>query len=72
MIIQHYRKQKKIKKIKSDLNEIDKGRIIQKIQKQLQKIFYISQEKVIKLFNDYSKIVCEATCKTKDAEGLTI
>ena len=25
MVIQHYRKQKKIKKIKSDLNEIDKG-----------------------------------------------
>ena len=30
------------------------------------------QEKVIKLFNDYSKIVCEATCKTKYGEGLTI
>ena len=34
--------------------------------------FYKSREKVIKLFNDYSKIVSEAKYKIKYGEGLKI
>ena len=36
------------------------------------KTFYKSREKVIKLFDDYSRIVSEATCKTKYGEELKI
>ena len=33
-------------------------------------MLYESREKVIRLFNDYSKIVCEAKYKTKYREGI--
>ena len=36
------------------------------------KTLYESQEKVIKLFDDYSRIVSEARYKTKYGEGLKI
>ena len=36
------------------------------------KLFYKSQEAVIKLFNDYSLIMSEAKYKTKHEEGLKI
>ena len=52
-----------MKKIKSDINEIVKGMNKseeQKISIKSIKTFYESQEKVIKLFNDYSKVVSEA------------
>ena len=67
--------QKKIKKIKLDTNEILKVR--NKSQEQNSAIknistFYKSREKVIKLFNDYSKIVSEAKYKIKYGEGLKI
>ena len=61
------RRKSKNKKIKSDINEISRGtknpekrkRAIKNI-----KTFYESLEKVIKLFNDYSKIVYKAKYKT--------
>ena len=67
--------QKKIKKIKLDTNEILKVR--NKSQEQNSAIknistLYKSREKVIKLFNDYSKIVSEAKYKIKYGEGLKI
>ena len=66
---------KKIKKIKLDTNEILKVR--NKSQEQNSAIknistLYKSREKVIKLFNDYSKIVSEAKYKIKYGEGLKI
>ena len=36
------------------------------------KTLYESQEKVIRLFNDYSRIVTEAKYRTKHGEGLKI
>ena len=36
------------------------------------KTLYESQEKVIRLFNDYSRIVTEAKYRTKNGEGLKI
>ena len=36
------------------------------------KLLYKSREAVIKLFNDYSSIVCEAKHKGKHGEGLKI
>ena len=67
--------QKKIRKIKLDTNEILKVR--NKSQEQNSAIknistLYKSREKVIKLFNDYSKIVSEAIYKIKYGEGLKI
>ena len=67
--------QKKIKKIKLDTNEILKVR--NKSQEQNSAIknistLYKSREKVIKLFNDYSKTVSEAKYKIKYGEGLKI
>ena len=75
MVIVHQKKQKKIIHIKSDINEILKGR--KKSEEQNSaikniKILNRSQEKVIKLFNDYSKTVSEAKYKTKCGEGLQI
>ena len=61
-------KTKKQKKKKSDLNEIVRGSNKseeQKIVIRNTKTLYESQEKVIKLFNDYSKIISEAKYKTK-------
>ena len=73
--MQHLKKQKKIKKVKLDTNEILKVR--NKSQEQNGAIknissLYKSREKVIKLFNDYSKIVSEAKYKIKYGEGLKI
>ena len=67
--------QKKIKKIKSDINEIIKVRNKSEEQKSAIKnikTLYKSREKVIKLCNDYSEIVSEAKYKTKYWEGLKI
>ena len=58
--------------VKSDINEILKGRKKSKSKNTIKNIksLYESQEKVIKLFNDYSEIVSEAKCKIIYREGL--
>ena len=63
------------KKFKSDINEIIKGRYKSEEQKNAMKnikTLYESQEKVIKLFNDYSKITSKAKYKSFCGEGLKI
>ena len=62
------------KKIKSDLNEIVKRRNKSEEQKGAIKSIkkFWSQENVIKLFNDCSKILSEAKYKAKYGEGLKI
>ena len=62
------KKQKKIKVIQSNINELVKGRRESEEQNRAIKsikIFDESRKKVIYLFNDYSKIVSEAKYKTK-------
>ena len=54
------------------MNEIVKGIDEQKSAIKYVKTLYESQEKVMKLFDDYSKIVLEATYKTKYGEELKI
>ena len=59
MVIQHYKKQKKIKIYISDVNEVIKERYKSKEQKNAMKniiTLYEPRGKVIKLLNDYSKI----------------
>ena len=63
------------KEFKSEINEIVIGSKISEDQISAIsniKTLYESQEKVIKLFNDYSRIVSEAKYKTKYGEGLKI
>ena len=63
------------KKSKSDINEIIKGQKKSEEQKSATKnikTLDASREKVIKLFNDYSKIVSEAKYKTIYGEEIEI
>ena len=66
MVIEHQKKQKKIKQIKSDINEIVNRRKKSEEQNSALKnikILYGSPEKVTKFFNNYSKIVSEVKYK---------
>ena len=68
---------KKIKKIKSKLKEIATGNQKYRLRAQSDTIknirnLYNSREKVIKLYNDYTKIISEAIYKTKHGKGLKI
>ena len=78
MVIQLQKKKKKIKKrkIKLDINEIVEGSKKSEKQKikaiKNIKTLYESQEKLIKLCNDYFKIVSEAKYKTIYGEELKI
>ena len=67
--------EEKQKEFKSEINEIVKRSKKSEDQKNAIKnikILYESREKVVKLFNDYSRIVSEAKYKTKHGEGLKI
>ena len=67
--------EEKRKEFKSDINEIVKAGKKSEEQKSSVKnvkTFYESREKVIKMFDDYSKIVSEAKYKTIYGEGLKI
>ena len=63
--------------MKSKLNEITTGNPKYRLKDQLDSIkiiknLYNSRQKVIKLYNDYAKIISEAMCKTKHRKGLKI
>ena len=62
---------------KSKLNEITVGNLNHKSKNQWHAIkniknLYNSRDKVIKLYNDYAKIISEAMYKTKQGTGLQI
>ena len=62
---------------KSKLNEITIGNLNHKSKNQLHVIkniknLYNSRDKVIKLYNDYDKIISEAMYKTKQGTGIKI
>ena len=60
---------------KSNINEIVKGKKKSEEQKSAMKninTLYKWRKKVIKFFNDYSKIFFEAKHKTKHGEGLKV
>ena len=66
---------RKLKKFKSDINEIAKERNISEGKKSAIKVIqtlYKSREKFTKLFKDYSITVSEAKHKKKFGEGLNI
>ena len=64
---------RKLKKFKSDINEIAKERNISEGKKSAIKVtLYKSREKFTKLFKDYSITVSEAKYKKKFGEGLNI
>ena len=66
---------RKLKKFKSDINEIAKERNISEGKKSATKVIqtlYKSREKFTKLFKDYSITVSEAKYKKKFGEGLNI
>ena len=68
-------KAEKKKKLKSNINEISVGCKKSEDQKSTIKnikTLYESQEEVIKLFDDYSRIVSEAKYRTKYGESLKI
>ena len=70
MVIYHYKKKKKTKKIKSNLNEITRVNPKSKSEKQLDKIknirnLYDSRQKIIDLFNDYARIKSQSIYEIK-------
>ena len=71
------KKIKKKKKLKSKISEITTGNKKKNRNNQSDTIknirnHYNSREKVIKLYNDYAKIISESMCKTKQRKGLKI
>ena len=72
MVIKHQKKQKKVKKIKLDLNENQKKSEEQKGAIKNIKTLYNSLKKVIKLFNNYSKTASKAKYRLFYGEGLEI
>ena len=65
------------KQLESDLNEIARGNPNNKSEDQLIAIeniknLYNSRKKVVKLYNDYPRITCEAKYKAKYGGGLKI